>query len=185
YLYKSSNPAKKKLEPYNPESPPEDVATIEVNGHTVPFIVRTETGYQDRDQYSISALYDPAEPWSAVAPQPQFAHKLLISHGFACGVAYESLPAPSTTEGGVTPGQLWALSNGWAVMSIALDHNGQNCNLVTSAESLVMAKERVISQYGTLRYTIGIGCSGGSLTQQWVANAYPGIYQGILPSCSF
>ena len=39
--------------------------------------------------------------------------------------------------------------------------------------------------YGTLRYTIGTGCSGGSLAQQWIANAYPGIYQGILPTCSF
>jgi hypothetical protein len=187
YLYKSSNPEKTKLEPYNPESPPEDVATIEVNGHTVPFIVRTETGYQDRDQYSISTLYNPAEPWSAVSPQPQFAHKLLITHGFGCGVAYESLPAPNTTggSGSVTPGASWALSHGWAVMSTALDHNGQNCDLVTSAESLVMAKSRVIDQYGTLRYTVGIGCSGGSLTQQWVANAYPGVYQGILPSCSF
>ena len=48
-----------------------------------------------------------------------------------------------------------------------------------------MAKERVIDRYGTLRYTVGTGCSGGSLTQQWVANAYPGIYQGILPTCSF
>ena len=37
----------------------------------------------------------------------------------------------------------------------------------------------------TIRYTIGTGCSGGSLTQQQVANAYPGIYQGILPQCSF
>src|SRR5262249_19369734 len=154
---KSTNPAKKKLEPYNPESPPEDLATVEVNGHTVPFIVRTEIGYQDRDQYSISTLYNPAEPWSAVAPQPQFSHKLLITHGFACGVAYESLPAPDTVgaSSAVTPGPLWALSHGWAVMSTALDHNGQNCNVVTSAESLVMAKERVIDQYGTLRYTIG------------------------------
>ena len=53
------------------------------------------------------------------------------------------------------------------------------------AESLVMAKERVIEQYGELRYTIGEGCSGGSLAQQQIANAYPGIYQGILPTCSF
>jgi len=48
-----------------------------------------------------------------------------------------------------------------------------------------MTKEHVIDSYGTLRYTIGTGCSGGSLAVQWVANAYPGIYQGILPSCSF
>ena len=48
-----------------------------------------------------------------------------------------------------------------------------------------MAKEHLIKSYGTLRYTIGTGCSGGSLAQQWIANAYPGIYQGILPTCSF
>jgi hypothetical protein len=48
-----------------------------------------------------------------------------------------------------------------------------------------MTKERVIEHYGTLRYTIGSGCSGGSLVQQQVANAYPGVYQGISPQCSF
>jgi hypothetical protein len=77
------------------------------------------------------------------------------------------------------------LSRGFAVMSTALDNAGHNCNVVTQAESLVMAKERVVEEYGPIRYTIGTGCSGGSLTQQQVANAYPGIYQGILPQCSF
>jgi hypothetical protein len=70
-------------------------------------------------------------------------------------------------------------------MSTALDNAGHNCNIATQAESLIMAKERLVEQYGTLRYTIGTGCSGGSLTQQQVSNAYPGIYQGILPQCSF
>ncbi len=41
-----------------------------------------------------------------------------------------------------------------------------------------MAKEHIVKAYGTLRYTIGTGCSGGSLAQQWIANAYPGVYQG-------
>src|SRR5205085_2298221 len=48
-----------------------------------------------------------------------------------------------------------------------------------------IAKEHLIESYGQIRYTIGTGCSGGSLAQQQVANAYPGIYQGILPQCSF
>jgi hypothetical protein len=48
-----------------------------------------------------------------------------------------------------------------------------------------MAKQHLIDHYGTLRFTVGTGCSGGSLVQQQVANAYPGIYQGILPQCSF
>src|SRR5262249_6495870 len=63
--------------------------------------------------------------------------------------------------------------------------SGHNCNIATEAESLIMTKERVIEHYGTLLYTIGSGCSGGSLVQQQVANAYPGIYQGLTPACSF
>ena len=70
-------------------------------------------------------------------------------------------------------------------MSTALDNTGHNCNLPLEAESLVMAKEHVITSYGTIRYTIGTGCSGGSLAQRWIANAYPGVYQGLLPTCSF
>src|SRR5436309_1856599 len=69
--------------------------------------------------------------------------------------------------------------------STAVDNAGHNCSIVTEAESLVMAKEHLVERYGRLRYTIGTGCSGGSLVQQQVANAYPGIYQGILPQCSF
>ena len=70
-------------------------------------------------------------------------------------------------------------------MSTALDHNQHNCNIVTQAESLLMAKERLTEQYGQIRYTIGIGCSGGSVTTQQVANAYPGVYQGLVVSCTY
>src|SRR5205809_7248902 len=70
-------------------------------------------------------------------------------------------------------------------MSTALDNAGHNSNIALEAESLMMAKGRLVEQYGELRYTIGDGCSGGSLAQQWISNAYPGIYQGILPTCSF
>src|SRR5205085_2104697 len=120
--------------------------------------------------------------------------KLLITHGASCGIDHVSADAPSVTGDTVgVPGApavassspATALSEGYAVMSTALDNAGHNCNLITQAESLIMAKEHLIEQYGTLRFTIGTGCSGGSLVQQQVANAYPGIYQGILPQCSF
>jgi hypothetical protein len=191
YEYKSSVDGG--LHPYDPSSPPADVAkTTTQTGKTVPFIVRVETGYQDRDQYKVAALYQPGRPWTAWNPQPQFNHKLLVTHGASCGVDHQSGDAPSVTSdtvavgsGGSTSSPTTALGMGFAVMSTALDNAGHNCNLATEAESLVMAKEHLIESYGTLRYTIGTGCSGGSLVQQQVANAYPGIYQGILPQCSF
>jgi Tannase-like family of unknown function (DUF6351) len=183
YVYLSIDPAKRGFQPYDPSNPPSDVAHTKTDqGVTVPFIVRVETGYMDRDQYQISVLYQPGEPWSAVAPQRQFDHKLLIVHGASCGVDHETGTAPATT--GDAAGD-YALGKGFMTMSTALDNSGHNCDLPLQAESLVMAKEHIIKSYGTIRYTIGTGCSGGSLAQQWIANAYPGVYQGILPTCSF
>ena len=174
-------------------SPPSDVATTTTDqGKTVPFIVRTETGYQDRDQYEIAssttrqAAGRPWAPAAAVEPQAADHPRRQLRDRPPDRLAPRASPAtPSASRRSAGHQPDDALGRGFAVMSTALDNAGHNCNLVTQAESLVMAKERLVEQYGELRYTIGTGCSGGSLTQQQVANAYPGIYQGILPQCSF
>jgi hypothetical protein len=196
YEYRYKSAATGRFEAYDPANPPPSsavAATTTDNGTTVPFIIRVETGYQDRDQYRIAVLFQPGQAWEAWAPQPQFNHKLLITHGASCGIEHQSGTAPSVTSDTVgvpgvnasTSSPTTALGLGFAVMSTALDNAGHNCNLATEAESLVIAKEHLIDHYGTLRYTIGTGCSGGSLVQQQVGNAYPGVYQGILPQCSF
>ncbi|QHS09531.1 DUF6351 family protein [Sinimarinibacterium sp. NLF-5-8] len=208
WFYQSSNPLKQGLQPYDPENPARDVATVTTEqGQTLPFIVRVETGYQDRDQYAIAVLYQPDQPWDARTPQPQFNRKLVINHGFSCGLDHRVGTAPSVISynpmdavTGALPGGIgdllpldllisdatvYALGQGFAVMSTALNYSGHNCNIALQAESLIMAKEHLIEAYGPLRYTVGQGCSGGSITQYWLANAYPGIYQGILPTCSF
>lgn len=176
---------------YDPAKPPASnlIATTTTDqGVTLPFIVREEVGYQNRDEYRFAVLFDPTKPWTALAPQEQFNHKLVVTHGQSCGNDYQSATAPTViaTSASIMPDiTVTALGRGFGIMSTALSNSGHNCNLAVQAESLVMAKERFIEQYGTLRYTIGQGCSGGSLAAQWVANAYPGIYQGILPTCSF
>ena len=38
-------------------------------------------GSIDRDQYSITALWQPNKPWTAWAPQNQFNHRMVITHG--------------------------------------------------------------------------------------------------------
>src|SRR3954470_2593298 len=189
YLYKSTD-GSAGFKDYDPKNPPDDVADTKTDrGVTVPFIVRIETGYIDRDQYQIGTLFQPGKKWSATRPQKQFNHKLLITHGAGCGADHQPGGAPSITDssqlGTGTSAAEVGLGRGFAVMSNALDNAGHNCNVVSEAEALLMTKERLIERYGTLRYTIGTGCSGGSLAQQWISNAYPGIYQGILPTCSF
>jgi Tannase-like family of unknown function (DUF6351) len=190
WFYKSTDPTKQGLQGYDPNNPASDVANTTTDlGFSVPFLVRVETGYQDRDQYQIAILYQPGQLWTAPNPQKQFNHKLLITHGASCGVEYQTGTAPSVLTydpaGKGTDSVLYALGAGFAVMSTALDNSGHNCDVATQVESIIMAKEHLIESYGTLRYTVGTGCSGGSLAQQWMANAYPGVYQGILPTCSF
>lgn len=198
YLYKSSNPLNAGLLPYDPDNPPADVSvTVTDQGFTVPFIVREEIGYQDRDQYRIAVLFDPTQEWDALSPQSQWNGKVFVPHGGGCGASYGVGSAPFTDYSGTfdfIPPELpvslgdsptLALGRGFAVMSTALANTGHNCSVAMNAESLMMAKERLIEQYGPLRYTIGSGCSGGSIAQQTVANAYPGIYQGLIVTCSY
>ena len=193
YLYRSSDSSKSALQAYDPENPPGDVATTTTDqGVTVPFIVRQERGYQDRGEYKILTLFQPGKGWEPWGPQEQWNHKLLITHGGGCGTAHSPGAAPLKDYSGtlpdnpaITDSYIVALGRGFAVLSTALDNLGHNCNVVPAAESLLMAKERLIEQYGELRYTIGTGCSGGSITQAMVANAYPGIYQGLLTTCAY
>lgn len=169
------------FQPYDPDNPPPSalIATTTTDtGATIPFIVRTETGYVDRDQYTVATLYQPGQPWTPVHPQPQFNRKLVLTHGASCDTAYGTGTAPSVMDPVL-------LGHGYVVASHALDNAGHNCNIATQAESLLMTKELVIKTYGDLLWTIGTGCSGGSLVQQQVANAYPGLYQAITPQCSF
>ena len=167
------------LQPYDPDNPPSDVATTTTDeGNEVPFIVREETGVSLRDEYKIAALFDPEQEVDPTAENPGFANKLVLTHGQSCDTSYEMGAAPDVLLED-------ALAQGFAVASHALDNAGHNCNLVTQAESLIVTKELVVERFGPLTYTIGSGCSGGSLVQQQVANAYPGVFQGILPQCSF
>ena len=138
---------------YDPNSPPPSAAiatTTTTDGVTVPFIIREETGYIDRDQYAIATLWQPGKPWEPWAPQRQYNGRLVITHGASCDTTYGTGTAPTVQDAKI-------LGGGFIVMSTALDNAGHNCNLLTQAESLVMTKEWVIDHYGEIRWTIGSG----------------------------
>jgi hypothetical protein len=194
YLYKSTDSNKPGLQPYDPENPPSDVATTTTDqGVTVPFVVRREDGYQDRDRYSILTLFQPGKGWEPWQPQEQWNHKVLVTHGGNCGASY----APgsprfedysgtfSDTPLNYEDSYVTALARGFAVTATALNNTGHNCNVAVEAESMMMVKERLVEAYGPIRYTIGTGCSGGSIAQHTIANAYPGIYDGLVTTCSY
>jgi hypothetical protein len=181
YVYMSSNPTLRALgfQPYDPANPPSDVATTTTDqGNTVPYIVRVEEGTQDRGIYEIAALFNPNEPWAAWAPQAGWNHKVFYEFGPSCGTVHSQAGPENVLDD-------MALSRGFIVAGSSMNVLGNNCNTVTSAEAVMMLKQRIVDRYGSIRYTIATGCSGGSIGQQVVANAYPGLVDGLLPACVF
>ena len=68
------------FKPYTPGSTPADLAmTTTTTGLTVPYIVRVERGTMNRGIYDIAVLFDPAKPWTALAPQAQWNGKVVYT----------------------------------------------------------------------------------------------------------
>ena len=178
YMYMPTNAALG-FQPYDPAKPPAGIASTTTDqGKRVPYVVRVEEGTQDRGIYEVAVLFNPKRPWTAWTPQRAWNHKLVYEFGPSCGTVH-SQSDPENVLGDM------ALSRGFMVVGSSMNVLGNNCNTVTSAEAVVMLKQRIIDRYGFVRYTIATGCSGGSIGQQVVTNAYPGLINGLLPACVF
>ncbi|HKG10104.1 MAG TPA: DUF6351 family protein [Gaiellaceae bacterium] len=166
---------------YNPASPPpaDQIAnTTTDEGVTVPYIVRVERGTMNRGIYELAVLVDPAKPWTPWSPQAGWNQKVYWLFGGGT--------APWRTQAGPSSALVdMALSRGFLVANSSLNIRGQNANDWVSGESVMMLQEQIRESFGSIRYTIGSGCSGGSIQQHLIAANYPGLLDGILPNCSY
>ena len=124
-------------------------------------------------------LHDPTQP----LPDPWTAslgwnRRLIYAFAGGCGAGYHQGILGNLVNDTLLP-------SGYAVASSSLNVLGNNCDDVTSAETMMMVKEHFIKQFGVPVHTIGIGGSGGSMQQHLIAQNYPGLLDGILPSASY
>jgi hypothetical protein len=185
WQYKSTAPVagrgQSAFRSYDPSTPrPADLASATVNGQSVPYIVRVETGTINRAVYQIAYLHDPAsQAPMAFQPPPNWNGRLVYTFGGSCMAGY----IQGSSSGGVLNDL--HLSRGYAIASSSLNVFGNNCNGVVSAETLMMVKERFIETVGLPKHTIGWGGSGGAMAQYTIAQNYPGLLDGIIPSATF
>lgn len=178
--YKYVSAATGQFSNYDPANPPPDVATTTtLEGKTVPYIVRFERGTMDRGIYDVAVLADPAESPSFSNSPAAWNGRLVIL--FGGGTA----PKHGQTKPDVNVQNHHALSLGFMVAGNGLHVHGNNANDNVSAEALMMLKEHIVENYGSIRHTIGEGCSGGGLQQYMIASMYPGLLDGIIPTCSY
>ena len=195
YLYRS-NAASSNTNPFNAYKPgaptPVDLAmTTTLDGKTVPYIVRREMGTINRAVYVIAFLHEPGtplpDPWSTNGSS--WNGRLIYSFGAGCQAGYHQgrTTAFLGNRGALEETQLgdYVLARGYAVASSSLNVFFNSCNDVISAETMMMVKEHFIEQFGVPRYTIGSGRSGGSMQQHLIAQNYPGLLDGLIPTAAF
>jgi len=177
-----ATPANSCLQPYVAgTTPAASVATTTPLGATaaVPYIVRVERGTVNRGIYDIAVLFDPTQPWTANAPQAQWTGKVVYSFGASTGQPRLQF----RTE------QNWAddsaLSRGVMVVDNSLTDSLYSSNRILAGETVMMMKEYITKAYGEIKYTMGNGCSGGSIGQNTVASSFPGLLDGIQVQCDF
>ena len=164
---------------------PADLAMTTTDaGITVPYIVRVERGTLNRGIYDIAVLFDPsrddpAAGWKPYAPQPGWNGKLVYSFGASTGQPRRQFRSEQTWTDDA------ALSRGFMVAINSITDSLYNSNRVVTTETVMMMKEHIVDTYGEIRYTIGNGCSGGSINQLTVASIYPGLLDGIQPTCTY
>jgi Tannase-like family of unknown function (DUF6351) len=197
YFYRSGTSSSAQANPFKPidlNAPrPADVAmTTTLEGKSVPYIVRREMGTINRAVYVIAFLHEPGtplpDPWTSSGLS--WNGRLIYSFGAGCQAGYHQ----GRNIGGLMSNwsflgetQLddYAIERGYAVASSSLNAFGTSCADVISAETMMMVKEHFIEQYGVPRYTIGSGRSGGSMQQHLIANNYPGLLDGMIPTAAF
>lgn len=166
-------PANACFKPYSVgAAAPADLATTTTDGgQVVPYVVRVERGTMNRAIYEIAVLADPSRPQ---AEQPRWNSKALFVFGGGGGQPrVQQRPASNWTDDD-------ALSRGWIVSVSSMTDASLNNNRIVSAETVMMLKERIADRYGPLRFAVGKGNSGGSITAYSIASTFPGALDGAL-----
>ncbi len=166
---------------------PSNVAmTTSLNGVTVPFVVRLETGTMDRGIYQNAVLFDPtSDPAPTPFTPPKGWNKhLLAQHGTGCPGGWY-IQGASQGVNILTGTNLTRLGEGWGIFINTLQNPSNSCNAIVAGEATMMGKEHFIETFGVPAYTLSSGTSGGAITSEGVGNAFPGLFDGILINAAF
>ncbi len=176
YFYRSTD-GSATLKPWPTGARPTDIrTTTTIDGKTVPYIVKIESGTINRTIYRIGMLDDPATP----AKQDGWNGRFAVSFGGGSGTNYNQ--GSNSVQNGYS--DLY-LSRGFGYMVATELVNGLHGNAVLQGETLAMLKEHFIEEYGPPKWTVGTGGSGGAIQQLLLTEIFPGLLDGLQPSLSF
>ena len=188
YVYMPKGSGVKTFKPLPPGATlPRDVANTTTSaGVSVPFVVRVETGTMNRGIYQNVVLHDPTreEAPTPFSPPRGWNRRLIALHGVGCPGGWYRQGAVQ----GVNPlagANVARLGEGYGIFINTLNHPTNSCNAVLAGETTMMGKEHFIETFGEPFATISTGTSGGAYTSLQLADAFPGLFDGVLIMSTF
>lgn len=166
---------------YTPGTTPANMATTTTdNGQTVPFIVRLERGTMNRGIYDLAVLFRPDQPWTAAMPQDQWNRKVYYTFGSSTGQPRRQARPQASWSGAEEQ-----LKRGYLWVANSMSDSARNSNRVMMTETVMMMKEHIGDTYGGIRFTLGTGCSGGSINANMNLSIFPGLLDGVVTLCTY
>lgn len=161
------------------DAEPDDLATVELDGESVPGIVRVERGVINRSLYEFSVLVrEPDQDPDAIV-HPVGSPGLVLRFGDGCGATHGQ---GELRESGIDAGLVEA---GYVVATATFLDGAVTCNDVVAAETAAMVKERVIEAVGVPRLTVGFGRGLGGGQVHLLAQTYPDVLDAGVTVAAF
>ena len=186
YLYLAKGGTALKPLPGTAALPADVATTTTTSGVSVPFVVRVETGSMNRGVYQNAILFNPVSdpaPGPRSAP-PGWNRRLIAVHGTGCSTGWYIQGAAM----GVSPytaTNMQRLGEGYAVFTNTLNHPTNSCNAHLAGETTMMGKQHFIETFGVPAFTVSVGSSGGAYTSLQIADAFPGLFDGVFVDATF
>lgn len=158
-----------------------DIATIEVDGRSVPFVVRLETGTINRFHYIIAALRGSEE--TVAQPNPDHWNKKLVYQfrgGVGIGKRQGKIRASDVLGRGFDQ-----LEQGYAMAYSSGTQTSIHYDMWLAEDTAARVKRQFVGLYGEPLYTVGLGGSGGAIQQYLVAQNHPGLLDAAIPLYSY
>lgn len=158
-----------------------DIDTVVVNGKSIDFIVRLETGTINRFFYAIAALRGHHE--TADAPSASNWNRRLL-YQFRGGVGVGRRQGNIST-GDILTRRQQQLAQGYAIVYSTANQTKNHYNIWLAEDTARRLKKQFIALYGKPLYSIGIGGSGGAIQQYLLAQNAPGVLDAAIALYSY
>ncbi len=175
YYYGSQEGEIRPLPESEPGAPwPEDVAMIAGPGGPIPEIYRVESGTINRYPYYIVMLATPDQPRDHA---PHWDRRLIYQLHGGSGIGFRQGRLGATK---VITKRRDQLRQGAAVITSTANKTSYTYNILLAEDTARRVKRQFVSLYGAPRYTLGIGGSGGGLSQYLMMQNNSGLLDGAL-----